>query len=101
MPDWGEIIGGIGSFLEGASYAAIIEDWIKRDFNDGLNSIEAYVKSVSTGMIDNMDSALLLRIHMTIDPDNKDILVKYYAFFKMMELVKFEAFRGFPSNPLG
>lgn len=97
MADWGNIVRqGLG-FLTGAAAGAVIEGWLNDDFQDALRDIAQFVQNAPMETIDMMDQMLLMRTLLTIDPERRQTIVKYYAYFKIAEYVKYEQFRGFPN----
>lgn len=96
MPDWGEVLKGAGRFFEGLANANIINEWLDMDELTALNAIQEFVRHVPTERLDVMDMDLLTRCRMEFSPDNRTKLVKFYAFFKLLEYMRFQAFRGFP-----
>jgi hypothetical protein len=66
--------------------------------DDGaMGAIKAQVTSSSTADVDRLDGALLTMASTHYDPAARIRLVKFYAMFKMIELLRYEEFRGFPS----
>lgn len=97
MADWLEIIEGAGKFLGALANVNVISEWLKMDETDALNSIEEFVRNVSTERIDSMDADLLNRCNFEFDAYNRTRLIKFYAMFKLVEFVKYQKFRGFPN----
>lgn len=93
---WMELIEGAGQVLQGLSDVAIFTNWLRMDDRSALNSIEAQVQASSPQEIDRMDVALLQFATNQFDPTAKERAIKFYAMFKMAELVKYGQFRGFP-----
>ncbi len=91
-----EFIKGAGEIIEGASYGAIIGNWLNKGGNDALNDIEAFVKRGTDEMVDAMDAHLLNLTSTTLDSNQRRQLVKFYAFFKLIEFNKYQKWRGFP-----
>lgn len=98
MPDWKQIIEGVGTFLEGASNGVIINQWLEVEEVDALNNIEEFVRRASSTQIDSMDSSLLHIAHFHLDSEKRLQLIKYYAFFKLVEFNRFQEWRGFPKT---
>jgi hypothetical protein len=74
-----------------------INEWLEMDEASALSSIEEFVGNSTTENIDQMDAALLNRVNITFDADDRKSVVKYYAYFKLGEYVKFNGkWRGFP-----
>lgn len=96
MPDLGDIIRGVGAFFEGASNGAIINNWLEMPQREALNSIEEFIKNASSEQIDSMDASLLQIAHMHLSPENRMQLIKFYAFYKLVEYHRFQKWRGFP-----
>jgi hypothetical protein len=96
MPDWGEIIKGVGTFIEGASNVTVISQWLEMEERDALNSIEEFVRRSAVERIDSIDISLLQMAHIYIDSDARLKLIKFYAFFKLVETMRFNSWRGFP-----
>jgi len=98
MPDWDQIIEGVGSFLEGASNGVVISQWLEFEENDALNGIEEFVKRASSAQLDSMDTSLLQLAHIHLNSEKRMQLIKYYAFFKLVEFIRFKEWRGFPTT---
>lgn len=96
MVRWGELIQGAGEVLQGLSDVAIFTNWLKMDDPIAFNSIESQVRSMSPSEIDRMDLALLDFAQNQFEPTAKRRAIKFYAVFKMAELLKYGEFRGLP-----
>lgn len=95
--DWNNILKNISDVTTGAMIGMKINEWMEMDETSALNSIEEFVGSASAESIDQMDSVLLNRINITFDADDRKSVMKYYAYFKLGEYVKFGGkWRGFP-----
>ena len=92
-----DLIKGAGEFLEGASYGVIIGKWQEKGGNAALNDIEAFVKRSTPEMINAMDSHLLNYASTNFDKEQRRELIKFYAFFKLVEFNTYQQWRGFPS----
>lgn len=97
MADWGSIIRGAGEIFQGINDSAIINNWLRMDDSGAYDSIVAQVRSSSTDDVDRLDAALLTLASNQFDSSARRRLVKFYAMFKMAELLRYEQFRGFPS----
>jgi len=94
--NWGEVIRGVGEVFQGISDAAVVDNWLRMDDDGAFSSIEAQVSSSPTEAVDRLDQALLARASMTASRDDRTRLIKFYAFFKTVETVRYQQFRGFP-----
>ena len=92
-----DLIKGAGEFLEGASYGVIIGKWQEKGGNEALNDIETFVRRSTPEMIDAMDGHLLNLSTTTYDSNKRKELVKFYAFFKIIEFNTYQKWRGFPN----
>jgi hypothetical protein len=96
MPNWSNIISGVGAFLDGASRVAVIYEWLKLSDESAFNSITEFVKGSSVESIDEIDKTLFVMAYTSIDPNTRARCVKFYTFFKLVEFIKFDKWRGFP-----
>jgi hypothetical protein len=102
MVDWGKILDTTGAVLRGMSDAAIISNWLAMDDQGAFASIAAQVRSSSTQDVDRLDEALLTHATGNFDASVRERLVKFYVMFKLIEVDRYQAFRGFPrlSGPI-
>ena len=77
---------------------AVIGDWLSRDEVDAISAIRARVESAPAAGLDRLETALLTMAAAHFDPAVRVQLVKFYAMFKIVELLRFEKFRGFPAD---
>lgn len=96
MPDLGDIIKGVGTFIQGAANGVIINQWQEMSSSDALNSIEEFIKNSATTQIDAMDVSLLQLAFVHPSPATRVQLIQFYAFFKIVEFHRFQKWRGFP-----
>jgi hypothetical protein len=97
MPDFTEILKGIGGFLNGAACGLLINEWLTMDDSDAFQSVTLFVQNQSSDQIDMMDAALLSQASFGFSSsDNRRRLIKFYTFFKMAEVNRFQQWRGFP-----
>lgn len=95
--NWTDIIEGAGQFFKGYSFGSIIGNWLERSDSNAFNDIEEFVKRAPDTMIDEMDTHLL-RLSVThLDFESRTRLVKFYAFFKLVEYLRYQQWRGFPT----
>jgi len=95
--DLSRILTAAGEVLQGVSDAAIINSWLSMDDDGAISSIRAQVTSSPTADVDRMDGALLTMAATHFDRAVRTRLVKFYAMFKIVELLRYEEFRGFPA----
>jgi hypothetical protein len=95
--DLSRIFAVAGEVLQGASDAAIINNWLSMDDQGAISSIQAQVTSSPTADVDRLDGALLTMAATHFDRGIRTRLVKFYAIFKIVELLRYEEFRGFPA----
>jgi hypothetical protein len=96
MVDWGKILETTGTVLRGMSDAAIVSNWLQMDDQGAFTSIAAQVRSSSMSDIDRLDAALLTFAATNFNPEARKRLIKFYVVFKLIEVDRFEEFRGFP-----
>lgn len=85
-----------GGVLIGINESVIITNWLAMSEVDAISAIRAQVNSARTEDVDRLDDALLTMASSHFDPDVRVRLVKFYAMFKIVELLRYERFRGFP-----
>ena len=78
------------------SDSALIGDWLSMDDIDAIGAIMALVNSSRTADLNRLDGFLLAMASSHFDPAVRIRLVKFYAMFKIVELLRYEKFRGFP-----
>lgn len=100
MADWGRILGHGLDFLTGAAAGALVERWLNDDFQDALGEIAEFINASPAETIDMMDQMLLMKTMLVIDPERRENVVKFYAYYKIAEFAKFGRFRGFPKLDL-
>lgn len=96
MVDWGKLLETTGTVLRGMSDAAIINNWLQMNDQGAFTSIAAQVGSSSTADIDRLDGALLTMAASNYNPEVRQRLIKFYVIFKLVEVDRFQEFRGFP-----
>jgi len=77
---------------------AVISTWLSMDEVEAISAIRARVESVPAADIDRLELVLLTMASTHFDPAVRARLVKFYAMFKIVELLRFEKFRGFPAD---
>ena len=77
--------------------AAIVSDWLSMDDISAICAIRAQVESSRTADVTRLDGFLLATASSHIDPEARARLVKFYAMFKIVEMLRYERFRGFPA----
>lgn len=92
----GDILNTAAVVLRGMGDAAIIDNWLQMSDSDAYDAIVAQVKSSPTEAIDRLDGALLSAAATNFNAATRLRLVKFYAMFKMVEMLRYETFRGFP-----
>jgi hypothetical protein len=85
-----------GGVLVGINESVIITNWLSMNEADAISAIGAQVNSAHTDDVERLDEALLTMASIHFDPDVRTRLVKFYAMFKIVELLRYEKFRGFP-----
>lgn len=96
MMDWAQA--ATGEVLRGLSEPAIMNNWLEKNDEDAFVSIVAQVSTASTDEADRLDAALLSFAATNPDPDVRLRLVKFYAIFKIAEMIRHREFRGFPTT---
>ena len=91
----------VGGALDGVGDSAIndsavIGDWLSMDEIDAISAIKEHVDSSAAADLDRLDSTLLTMAATHYDLAVRIRLVKFYAMFKIVELLRYEKFRGFP-----
>ena len=87
-----------GGLLLQAGDSAVISDWLSMDEPDAITAIRAQVDSSTAADLERLDTTLLTLASTHFDPAVRVQLVKFYAMFKIVELLRFEKFRGFPPD---
>ena len=64
---------------------------------DDVCAIRAQVESSRTPDVTRLDGFLLETASSHIDPEVRVRLIKFYAMFKIVEMLRYERFRGFPA----
>jgi hypothetical protein len=77
--------------------AAIVSDWLSMDEVSAICAIRAQVESSHADDVTRLDGFLLATASSHIDPEVRVRLVKFYAMFKIVEMLRYERFRGFPA----
>lgn len=77
--------------------AAIVSDWLSMDEVSAICAIRAQVESSPPGDVTRLDGFLLATASSHVDPEVRVRLVKFYAMFKIVEMLRYERFRGFPA----
>ncbi|MGH3172860.1 MAG: hypothetical protein ACRDPF_03205 [Streptosporangiaceae bacterium] len=77
--------------------AAIVSDWLSLDDVGAICAIRAQVESSRTPDVTRLDGFLLETASSHIDPEVRVRLIKFYAMFKIVEMLRYERFRGFPA----
>jgi hypothetical protein len=95
--DLQRLLNAAGEVLQGVSDAAIINNWLAMEDDGAIRCITAQVTSSSTADIDRLDGALLAMAAGHVDRAVRIRLVKFYTMFKIVEMLRYQEFRGFPS----
>jgi hypothetical protein len=96
MVDWGKLVETTGAVLRGMGDIAIINNWLQMDDGGAFTSIATQVTSSPTQDVDRLDNALLSFAATNSDADVRRRLIKFYTVFKMVEMERYQEFRGFP-----
>lgn len=91
-----DILNTAAVVLRNVSDAAVINNWLQMSDQGAYDAIVAQVASSPTEAVDRLDAALLRSAATTFDQDARIRLTKFYAMFKIAEVVRYEQFRGFP-----
>jgi hypothetical protein len=99
--DLSRFLAVVGGALEGVgdsaiSDSAIIDKWLSVDDIGAISAIKEHVDSSPVADLDRLDSTLLTMSATHFDLAVRIRLVKFYAMFKIVELLRYEKFRGFP-----
>jgi hypothetical protein len=94
--DLSRILTGVGEALQGMNDGAVINNWLAMSDDGALDSVKAQVASSSVQDIDRLDGVLLTMAATHFDPSVRVRLVKFYAMFKIVEVLRFQEFRGYP-----
>jgi hypothetical protein len=94
--DLSRILTTAGQVLQGMSDGAVINNWLSMSDDGALDAIKAQVASSSVADIDRMDSVLLTMAATHYDSSVRARLIKFYTMFKIVEVLRFQEFRGFP-----
>jgi hypothetical protein len=96
--DLSVFITSTGGVLQEAGDAAIISSWLSMEEVDAISAIRERVETSPEADVDRLDAALLTMTSTHFDPAARVQLAKFYAWFKIVELLRFEKFRGFPAD---
>ena len=94
--DLSRILNTAGQVLQGMNDGAVINNWLSMNDDGALDAIKAQVASSSVADIDRMDGVLLAMAATHYDPSVRVRLIKFYTMFKIVEVLRFQEFRGFP-----
>ncbi|MDE3723513.1 hypothetical protein PWG71_19155 [Nocardiopsis sp. N85] len=94
--DWIRFLQGVGEVAQGTASVMAVRRLLDLDDNTAFARIADFVESSGTAEIDAFDGVLLSTATGEIDLHARARLIKFYAFFKMLEYMKFNRFRGFP-----
>jgi hypothetical protein len=83
--------------LTTAVQGAIVSDWLSMDDVSAICAIRAQVESSRSPDVTRLDGFLLDTASSHIDPEVRARLIKFYAMFKIVEMLRYERFRGFPA----
>lgn len=92
-----EILNTAAVVLRNVNDAAIINNWLQLSDQGAYDAIVAQVAASPTDAVDRLDGALLNAAASSLDRAARLRLTKFYAMFKIAEVVRYEQFRGFPS----
>ena len=96
--DLSRFLTAAGGVLQETGDSATISNWLSMDEVDAISAIRAQVESASAADVERLDTTLLTMASTHFDPAVRVQLVKFYAMFKIVELLRFERFRGFPAD---
>ena len=94
--DLSRILNTAGQVLQGMNDGAVINNWLSMNDDGAFDAIKAQVASSPVDDIDRMDGVLLKVAATHYDPSVRVRLIKFYAMFKIVEVLRFQEFRGFP-----
>jgi hypothetical protein len=94
--DLSRVLAETDGALQDVSDAAVIADWISMDDIEAFSAIMTQVKTSHTADVERLDSLLRGMTANHFDPAVRARLVKFYAMFKIVELLRYEKFHGFP-----
>lgn len=98
MVDWGKFLETTGAVVRGVNAVAIINNWLQMNDRDAFASIASQVRSSSTDLVDDLDTALLSTASTSFDANRCRRLIKFYTIFKIAELERYQEWRGFPPS---
>ena len=87
-----------GGVLQEHGDSAVISNWLSLGEVDAIIAIRAHVESAPVADLDRFEETLLTLASAHFDPAARVRLVKFYAMFKIVELLRFEKFRGCPAD---
>jgi hypothetical protein len=96
VADSGRAIAATGDAERAIGDQAIFSNWLEKDDEGALIAIVTLVSTSSTDQIDRLDAALLSLSASNLSKDTRRRLIKFYAFFKIAEMRRYQEFRGFP-----
>src|ERR1700744_1855934 len=96
MVDWGKVLETTGTVLRGMSDASIVNNWLQMDDQGAFTSIAAQVRSSSASDIDRLGAALPTSAATNCNAEVRQRLIKFYVILKLVEVDRFQEFRGFP-----
>ena len=76
--------------------SSVVASWLSMDDIGAICAIKTWVYSAPAEDTGRVDAALLAMASNHADPAARARLVKFYAMFKIVELLRYEKFRGFP-----
>lgn len=91
-----QVFAATGDTRRGIGDEAIINDWLEKDDEGALIAIVTQVSTSSSDEIDRLDATLLSLSASNLSKDARRRLIKFYAFFKIAEMRRYQEFRGFP-----
>lgn len=94
--DSGRPLAATGDTQRGMGDEAIINNWLEKDDEGALIAIVTQVSTSSTDEVDRLDAALLSLSSSNLSKEARLRLIKFYAFFKIAEMRRYQEFRGFP-----
>jgi hypothetical protein len=93
--DWARVLAATGEVVHGIS-DAVVSDWLEKEDGEAYTSIVTQVSTSPTEEVDRLDAALLSFATTNLNPGVRQRLIKFYAIFKITEIRRYQAFRGFP-----
>jgi thioredoxin-like negative regulator of GroEL len=101
--NWASFRQGVSQFIEFAVEAAVInrwqtliDNWARMSDEGAFESIAAQVLSSPEQDVHQLDAVLLMMASGDFNEQARRRLVKFYAVFKMAEMIRYQGFPPFP-----